>query len=59
MLKQKARALDALRVAIAHGYEPALARDDDDLASLRSLPEFKTVVGAVAARGRGSEGGSR
>ena len=51
ILKQRQRALDALRAAIEHGYEPALARADDDLSSLRSSPQFKSLVGAVVGRG--------
>ena len=50
ILNQRERALEALRAAIAHGYEPALARDDEDLRSLRSSPEFKSLVGTAANR---------
>jgi tetratricopeptide (TPR) repeat protein len=51
ILKQRQRALDALRAAIRQGYEPALARVDEDLSSLRSSAEFKSLVGTTAGRG--------
>jgi eukaryotic-like serine/threonine-protein kinase len=53
VLNQRQRALDALRAAIENGYEPALARDDDDFTLLRSSAEFKSLVGkSVDSRSR-------
>jgi serine/threonine protein kinase/Flp pilus assembly protein TadD len=51
VLHQRKRALDAFRAAVENGYEPALARDDDDLAILRSSPEFMKLVGTGADHG--------
>lgn len=45
ILRQPDKALTALRSALAHGYEPALARSDADLESLRSSPEFNRLLG--------------
>ncbi|MGQ0734906.1 MAG: tetratricopeptide repeat protein [Acidobacteriota bacterium] len=47
-------ALDALRRAIDRGYEPWLAREDDDLASLRTSPAFDrlTVERSTTERSR-------
>jgi serine/threonine-protein kinase len=47
VLKQRQRALDSLRAAIENGFEPALARDDDDLASISSSAEYNRLVGTV------------
>ena len=35
---------DTLEAAIAAGYPPQDARDDDELASLRKLPAFAALV---------------
>jgi hypothetical protein len=37
-------ALDSLRRAIERGYERRWARTDDDLRSIRDLPEFKQLT---------------
>ena len=37
-------ALEAVSQAIAKGYSPALVREDDDLASLRSMPAFQALI---------------
>jgi len=42
-------ALDALRRAVERGYDPAVARRDPELASLRSTAEFERVLSARAA----------
>jgi eukaryotic-like serine/threonine-protein kinase len=38
-------ALDALEQALAHGFDPALARQDDDLQMLMIYPRFAELVG--------------
>jgi serine/threonine-protein kinase len=45
ILNRRDKALDALRSALQNGYEPALARSDDDLETLRSSREFRQLVG--------------
>jgi tetratricopeptide (TPR) repeat protein len=40
------RALEALKEAISKGYSKQRAGDDDDLASMRSLPDFQALVAA-------------
>jgi hypothetical protein len=52
VLKQREKAFAALRSALANGYEPALARDDADLDSLRTSPEFRSLVGERPIRAR-------
>src|SRR5207302_1769936 len=39
-----AEALHDLEAAIAHGFEPRMARSDDELASLRTLPRFSEIL---------------
>ena len=40
-------ALSSLRLAVSHGYSPRLAREDDDLASLRVDPRFERALAAA------------
>ena len=59
-LGDRASALDALRNAVALGWEPALVRADDELDSLRALPEFESTIAAgVAARSPANKGAAR
>ena len=46
LFNDRERALKLLEDAIARGVQPNQAREDDDLASLRTLPEFKRLTGA-------------
>ena len=52
LLAEPQRALAALRNAIDKGLEPELARTDDDLRSLRDVPEFRQMVAASNPRGQ-------
>ena len=45
LLGDKANGMKALGEALDRGYSAVLARDDDDLAALRDLPEFRRRVG--------------
>jgi eukaryotic-like serine/threonine-protein kinase len=45
LVNDRARALTLLADALRQGYQPQLAREDDDFARLRPLPEFKRLVG--------------
>ena len=45
LLGDKANGMKALGDALDRGYSAVLARDDDDLAALRDLPEFRRRVG--------------
>jgi serine/threonine-protein kinase len=47
LLNDRDRALKLLEDAISRGVPPNGARDDDDLASLRTLPEFKRLTSAT------------
>ncbi len=44
LLKQPDAALRDLAIAVARGFDPQLARIDDDLASLRKLPRFDEIL---------------
>jgi hypothetical protein len=44
LLNQQDEALRDLAIAVARGLEPRMARKDDDLASLRSLPRFEEIL---------------
>jgi TolB-like protein/predicted Ser/Thr protein kinase len=39
-------AIAAVQAAIAHGFDPRMARNDDELASLRRLPQFEEILKA-------------
>src|SRR5262249_39024347 len=41
---KRAQAMAALSDAIGRGYSVSSAREDDDLASLRELPEFQALL---------------
>jgi tetratricopeptide (TPR) repeat protein len=47
LLNQPDAALRDLESAIARGFEPRIARNDDDLASLRRLPRFEQILNAA------------
>jgi tetratricopeptide (TPR) repeat protein len=44
LLNQQDEALRDLAIAVARGFEPRMARRDDELASLRSLPRFEEIL---------------
>ena len=44
---QTDEAIAALELAVSHGYSLTEVREDDDLASLRSLSQFKSIVERV------------
>ncbi len=44
VLRQSRRAIDYLAQAIGLGYEPHQAKANEELASLRSLPEFASMI---------------
>jgi len=44
LLNQQDEALRDLAIAVARGFEPRMARRDDDLASLRTLPRFEEIL---------------
>ncbi len=46
LLNQPEAALRDLEAAIAHGFEPRMARNDDELISLRKLPRFEEILKA-------------
>ena len=52
ILRQPRRALDYLRQALEFGYDRSQARASDELATLRSLPEFASLT-AVTSPTRG------
>lgn len=43
---RRAQGLAEIRRAVARGYDRSLVADDDNLASVKEDPEFKTIVGA-------------
>ena len=45
LLNQPDAALKASRPAVTHGFESRMARNDDELASLRKLPKFEQILG--------------
>jgi tetratricopeptide (TPR) repeat protein/predicted Ser/Thr protein kinase len=57
-LNDRAAALNAVRTAVALGYEPKMLRDDDEFGSLRSDPEFEQSI-AAGLTARSSKGASR
>jgi Flp pilus assembly protein TadD len=50
LCNQPDRALERLQAAVALGASPELLANEDELASLRSLPEFQALVARPAAR---------
>ena len=44
VLRQSRRAIEYLRQAIALGYQPLQAKGNEELANLRSLPEFESAL---------------
>jgi len=50
IIGKREQALEALRSAIDSGYDRALARDDVDLAPLRSSAKFEALVGTATQR---------
>jgi tetratricopeptide (TPR) repeat protein len=44
LLKQPDAALRDLTIAVARGFDPQMARIDDDLASIRKLPRFDEIL---------------
>jgi eukaryotic-like serine/threonine-protein kinase len=44
LLKQPEAALRDLSIAVARGFDPQMARIDDELASLRKLPRFEEIL---------------
>ena len=44
LLNQREAALRDLAIAVARGFEPRMARTDDELASLRRLPRFEEIL---------------
>jgi tetratricopeptide (TPR) repeat protein len=44
LLNQPDEALRDLAIAVARGFEPRMARRDDELASLRPLPRFEEIL---------------
>jgi tetratricopeptide (TPR) repeat protein/TolB-like protein len=51
LLNRPADALNSLRAAIEHGYGRRQARDNDEFASLRSLPAFQALVADLPSAG--------
>ena len=49
ILRQPRRALDYLRQALESGYDRNQARSSEELASLRSLPEFASLTAVTSS----------
>lgn len=53
VLKNRDAALERLRMAVERGYPPQLARDDPELAMLKSSPAFENaIIAGLRARAR-------
>jgi len=59
VLRDRPAGLSALQSAIALGFEPKMAREDDELAVLRDGPEFeKAIAAGLAARSQTADKGA-
>jgi len=56
ILKQPEAALRDLGIAVARGFDPRMARIDDDLAPLRRLPRFEEVLKASPGNAEKTQG---
>jgi tetratricopeptide (TPR) repeat protein/TolB-like protein len=60
VVRNRSEGLRALQAAIALGYEPKMARDDDELELLRESSEFeKAIAAGLAARSQPVKGANR
>jgi serine/threonine-protein kinase len=59
VLRNRPAGLSALQAAITLGYEPKMAREDDELAVLREGPEFeKAIAAGMTARNQSAAKGA-
>jgi serine/threonine-protein kinase len=56
LLKQPDAALRDLSIAVARGFDPQMARIDDDLASLRKLPRFEEILTSPIGNAQKAQG---
>jgi tetratricopeptide (TPR) repeat protein len=56
ILRQTDAALRDLTIAVARGFDPQMARIDDDLAPLRKLPRFEEILKGAAGNGAKTQG---
>ena len=56
LLNQPNQALRDLTIAVARGFEPRMARRDDELASLRRLPRFEQILRTATANATPTRG---
>lgn len=56
LLSQRDAALRDLTIAVARGFEPRMARRDEELASIKKLPRFDEILRAAPGNARSTRG---